>query len=111
MTGTEQKIYNLLRSLHVNPSYDGYEYITVAIKMCLENKSYVKSLTTKMYPEIAKKYGKSVNSVERGIRYAIEDVFANTENYGILVEIFGSSRRLTNKCFFAAVYEYLTHID
>jgi len=111
----EKEIYNrislMLMKLGVSPSRDGYEYLKEGIYICYSNPSYIKRITIYLYPLLAKKYGKSVNAIERNIRYSIEIGWINS-NYTYTDDLFGSminyeKAKPTNKEFISIVLENL----
>ena len=79
----KQKIQKLLLEMGFSPNLSGFEYLTDAIEMVVENNASLKGITTLIYPAIAKKNFVSDKSVERAIRYSIENA-ANTR--GTLME-------------------------
>ena len=92
MTKNECAIYDLFKELGISAHLDGYRYLTEAVK-CACDGAYVDTVATKpggVYYEIAKKFGKTISSVERSMRHAIESAFdsiGTTRRY----EIFGNS--------------------
>lgn len=92
MTKTDCAIYDLFKELGIPAHLDGYRYLTEAVK-CAYDGEYEGTIATKpggVYYEIAKKYGKTVNSVERNMRHAIEVAF-DSVNTPHKYEIFGNS--------------------
>lgn len=57
--------------MRITPNYKGYHYVMTAYELTRENQNLLNSLTTKLYPMIAQRYGTSAQSVERGIRTVI----------------------------------------
>ena len=70
-TDIHNTISELLNKLCVTPNYNGYMYLREAIKMAVLEPINSRGFSTRMYPEIANKYGVSVASIERNIRTAI----------------------------------------
>ena len=73
---TERKVEQVLSSIGVPANLAGFEYIKDAV-MILQDKENVK--WTALYLEIGRKYGKSMQQVERGIRYALQTARSHTE--------------------------------
>ena len=68
----KELIERMIRRLGVPASLTGYEYLVQAISMGYEEPAYIKAITKKLYPEIAKANNTTVSRVERAIRHAIE---------------------------------------
>ena len=73
---TERKVEHVLSLIGVPANLVGFKYIKDAV-MILQNKENVK--WTALYSEIGRKYGKSMQQVERGIRYALQTARSHTE--------------------------------
>ena len=73
MTDTEigDELRLLLIKLCVTPRLRGYDYLLFAIKTAVADPDCVKSVTTKLYPVVAKRFGVDPSIVERNIRHAI----------------------------------------
>lgn len=61
----------------------GFKYLCDAIIMILENWDQIYSVTNEIYPDIAKKHGVSIESVEKCIRMAIKKAWTD-ENTNII---------------------------
>ena len=67
------KASDYLDSKHIKHSLMGYDYLTMAIEMGLEDKQLVcRKLTTVIYSAIAQTYSINTPCVERNIRHAIQ---------------------------------------
>lgn len=66
----EKKIENALMAMGVPANISGFNYIKEAVLIRERDGADVKWMG--VYAEIAKRYGKTVSKVERGIRYALE---------------------------------------
>jgi len=75
LKGTDmgQKISQVLTNCGFDSDIKGYKYLKDAIIFCLENEDV--RITKVLYPMLAKKYGVSICSVERAIRYSIKRAF------------------------------------
>ena len=69
--------------------------------------SNVNLVTKVLYPDIAKKYGVSTPSVERGLRYGIQTVRkTNTPLYQEILAQCSSKRNISNTVFIATLANY-----
>ena len=77
LTGKEldRAIVFLFRKVEVPSGGLGYKYLMEAIRLSYEDDTYLHTITSRLYPEIAKKYGAKANNVERAIRHAVEVSF------------------------------------
>ena len=69
------KITDSLISLGVPAHILGFDYLREAISLVICDRSYIQSLTTRLYPEIAKKFDSTPSRVERAMRHAVEVAF------------------------------------
>ncbi|MDE6832897.1 MAG: sporulation initiation factor Spo0A C-terminal domain-containing protein [Ruminococcus sp.] len=77
----------------------GYQYLVDAITMVVKNPDYAGSFNTVVYPEIARKKGKTVTSIERAIRNMIEATYQRHER-GFFDKLFGYTvKKPTNSEF------------
>lgn len=60
-----------LNAVGVPSHIKGYDYLIDAVSLAILNHDILKSVTTKMYPQIAEKHGTTAGSVERDIRHAV----------------------------------------
>lgn len=70
-----EKISVLLKVVGVSPANYGWRYIREAVNIVLEDAEAINYITKRLYPNIARKYGVTAQSVERAIRYSIVDAF------------------------------------
>jgi two-component system, response regulator, stage 0 sporulation protein A len=70
--GMDGKISALLLELKVPPHIIGYNALREAIKMVYHDLDLLGCMTTRTYPEIAKKLKSEPNRIERAIRHAID---------------------------------------
>lgn len=80
------EIKSELRYLGYNPKYYGTKYLLEAIYILIENKiyNYNSNLEKKIYPIIAKKYGKTVNSIKCNIINATDIMIYECEEEKLL---------------------------
>lgn len=86
----EMAIIDILRKLGMPVHVLGYKYTIHAIRLCVNEPRYGLGITTRLYPEVAKKFGTTPQKVERGIRYAIESTFERCD-WRDVEEIFGNT--------------------
>lgn len=101
----------VLKKCAVPPHLLGYDYLGEAAELVRADRSYLRGITSKLYPAIAKKLGTTKTAVERGIRHAVECAIDNLTP-GEIKEIFGNTIRYdkgkhTNAHFIAVVAELL----
>lgn len=74
--GTESEVYRLLTGLCVPTRLRGFAYLMTAISLCVEDYSYLWTMTERLYPTVAGAYETSASCVERSIRSAIVAAFS-----------------------------------
>ena len=84
-----QKIKEVLMKLGMSPKLKGYRYIVTSVELLTKWGRTTKSMTLNLYPEVGKIHGTSATSVERAIRYAIEDTWLKG-SYSDQADLFGS---------------------
>ena len=101
----------LLKKLGVRPSLKGWKYLNEAVNLVIEDETILDSVTYRLYPEIAKKYGVTPQSVERCVRHAIETAMGCAP-ISVIKPIFGHTigrdYDVTNAHFIATVAEIIT---
>lgn len=73
------RICRVLRDLGVPEHLSGYLYLVEAVEMVILEPSYLRRITTGLYPDIAKKYQSSPGRTERAIRHAIETAWSRCD--------------------------------
>ena len=87
-------------------------YMRDALIACTIDGSNVNLVTKVLYPDIAKKYGVSTPSVERGLRYGIQTVRkTNTPLYQEIFSAMLSKRNISNTVFIATLANYIRKLD
>jgi two-component system response regulator (stage 0 sporulation protein A) len=103
----EEKITNIFITVGIPAHIKGYQFLREAIKLAIDNPEIVNSITKRLYPLIADKFGTSASKVERAIRHAIEVAWnkGRIENINSLfgVKVYSSNDRPTNGEFIALV--------
>ena len=107
----ELTISTTLKDLGVSPSLLGFDYLKEAIRLVLEDKTFIHQVTKLLYPTVAEKFSSTCSRVERAMRHAIEKSFDRVGT-DILNSVFGraisaDTGKLTNSEFIACVAEYL----
>lgn len=114
-----RRIFNLFRRLNFDSSLLGYQYMKLAVLLCLEDDKKIHSLQG-LYREIADTLhieGCTRSKIERGIRHLIKRTLSAHENNSnsLLYEIFGdivnTNQTITNKRFICQIVEYLKNAD
>lgn len=80
----------LLRRISMPPHIKGYHYFRQAIVSVIENPSKLDNIMDEIYTPIAKKYGTSINNVERIMRHAVEASW-NRCKVSVIAEVFGNT--------------------
>ncbi|MCI1990032.1 MAG: sporulation initiation factor Spo0A C-terminal domain-containing protein [Oscillospiraceae bacterium] len=66
------EIVELLRRVGVPAHVLGYTYLKDAIRLCLNDGTYIREIIKRLYPAIAKRENSTASRVEKAIRHAIE---------------------------------------
>ena len=107
----EAKVTEMIHEVGVPAHIKGYFYLRTSIMLVLEDGRLIESITTPLYPPVAKKFKTSASRVERAIRHAIE-VAWNRGDMDTLNRIFGftinqSKGKPTNSEFIAMISDKL----
>ena len=107
----DKKISNIFVTIGIPPHIKGYQYLREAIKLCIADTDIISSITKRLYPDVAKKFGTTASKVERAIRHAIE-VCWNRGKIDNINNLFGSkvftkNDRPTNGEFIALIADKL----
>ena len=107
----ECRIVEVLKDLGVPTHLKGYDYLRSTIAMCVEDKTILESITGRLYPELAKRYGATPTRIERAIRHAIE-VAWDRGDWDVFKAYFGNTispikGKTTNSEFIACVVNQL----
>ena len=65
---TQREIADILRSLGIARSYQGYVHVMRAVFLILENEDRLQNITREIYERIALEAGAASSAVERNIR-------------------------------------------
>lgn len=113
----ERRIRTLLRYIGVNQGNLGYLYISEAISLALEDRSYIQKITTNLYPAIAKKFNTMPSRVERAIRHEIENLFyegISKKEMQVKADVFGvvaERNKFTNREFIASLTNFIEEFE
>lgn len=86
----EIKTSELLHNLGVPSQIKGYQYLREGILMLYQSTDFIGSITSNLYPEIARRHDTTATRVERAIRHAIE-ISWNRGDYQVMNKLFGHS--------------------
>lgn len=109
MTSVQWMISDTLLDIGINPGLLGWDYLKVGVEMVYNDREYLRNMTGKLYPDIAKEVGSTTSRVERAIRHAIESAFNNMAEdtrkkyFGNVVSL--NSGKVTNTTFIAVIVE------
>ena len=109
MTSVQWMISDTLLDVGINPGLLGWDYLKVGVEMVYNDREYLRNMTGKLYPDIAKEVGSTTSRVERNIRNAIESAFNNMvedtrkKYFGNVVSM--NSGKVTNTTFIAVIVE------
>lgn len=109
MTSVQLMISDTLLDVGINPGLLGWDYLKVGVEMVYNDREYLRNMTGKLYPDIAKEVGSTTSRVERAIRHAIESAFNNMAEdtrkkyFGNVVSM--NSGKVTNTTFIAVIVE------
>lgn len=96
-------IAQILEVYKINPKHIGFSYLKDCVEIVSKDKFQAKSLATKVYSIIAKKYNTTVKSVEKDIRFTIKNASASHP------EIYGKDSfcegKITNRKFVMHIVE------
>ena len=79
----EQCVTEMLMSFKMQPDIMGFDYLRSAIMLCYAEEDLKNNISKKVYPLVADIHNATPETVERGMRTAIENCF----NCGGLLEI------------------------
>ena len=103
----DERISNIFITVGIPAHIKGYQFLREAIKMAIDTPDIVNSITKKLYPSIAQKFGTSASKVERAIRHAIEVAWnrGKIENINSIfgLQVYGTNEKPTNGEFIALV--------
>lgn len=103
----EERITNIFITVGIPAHIKGYQFLREAVKMAIDTPDIINSITKRLYPEVAGRFGTSASKVERAIRHAIEVAWnrGKIENINTLfgVRVYSHNEKPTNGEFIALV--------
>ena len=110
----EREAGKLLLSLGGTPNYYGFRYTVYGVALVIREEAYLLALTKRLYPDIARMYQASAETVEHAIRHAIEAAWQRGDER-TQKKLFGYShmegRRPTNSEFITRLADYFTDMS
>lgn len=103
------KIRRLLLQAGVDPALSGYDYLLTAIEICLNDRTLLQCVTSKIYPIIGEKYNVKPKNAERCMRIAVDNM-KSTHSSWFQKEVVGlmeNKKVLSNSQFIAICVEIL----
>ena len=67
----DKKVEQMLYSIGLTPNYKGYQQLTQALQIAVEEPEALEAVTKWLYPAVARKCGTNWKTVERNIRTMI----------------------------------------
>ncbi|MBR5290378.1 MAG: sporulation initiation factor Spo0A C-terminal domain-containing protein [Erysipelotrichaceae bacterium] len=106
-----KRIAELLHTLGIPNSVQGFSYIQEAITNCYYHDDYKRGVTKYLYPLLALQHHTTASAVEKSIRHAIELAFKHCEQT-LLYDFFKGTIRMdkakaTNSQFISMCVDYL----
>ena len=107
----DEKLVDILLTIGISANLQGYHFLKEAIKIVMDNPTYINSITKTMYPKVADRYKTTACRVERAIRHALGVSFNKGKITNINrifgLEIFEEHEKPTNSEFVALVADRL----
>ncbi len=107
----ERKAGDLLHTLGIPNSVQGYSYLRDAIVSCCYHEEYMKGVTKRLYPLLANDHNTTAGAVEKSIRHAIEMAFSHSDQSQLYDFFKGTIRsdkaKATNAQFICMCVNYM----
>jgi len=107
----DNKIIRIFMAIGIPSNLKGYQYLREAVKMTIDEPDAITHITTRIYPELAKRFHTSPSNVERAMRHAIETAWerGKKENIDSLfgLKIYDRNEKPTNSEFIALIADKL----
>ena len=111
----DNKIMLIFMAIGIPSNLKGYQYLREAVKMTINEPDVITQITTRIYPELAKRFHTSPSNVERSMRHAIETAWerGKKENIDSLfgLKIYDRNEKPTNSEFIALIADKLVLDD
>ena len=72
----DEKLSTVLINSGIQPRLKGFEFLKESVKFALARPESLHSITTMIYPYVAKLYSSNFKAVERAVRHAIDSAWA-----------------------------------
>lgn len=103
----DKKISDIFITVGIPAHIKGYQFLREAVKLAVDNPEIINSITKRLYPEVADKFGTSASKVERAIRHAIEVAWnkgrIESINSMFGIKVYSTNEKPTNGEFIALV--------
>ena len=111
MAFTETDATNYLMHVGIPASILGFKYVRTAIMLAGEDENIVHEITSRLYPEVARRHSTTGARAERAIRHAVEVAWERGD-YDFQLQVFGYSvspnrGKPTNSEFIGRSADYL----
>ena len=107
----DERLSNIFITVGIPAHIKGYHYLREAVKLTVENPDIINSITKRLYPAVAARFGTSPSKVERAIRHAIEVAWnkGKIENVNHIfgIKVYSANDKPTNGEFIALVADKL----
>ena len=111
----EQRVADLFLKIGVPPHLKGYQYLKEAVKMTVEDRMIIYSITKRLHPEIAEHFHVTATKVELAIRHTIEVMYDRDKMKNVSAvlgfPVGGSKQKPTNGEFIALLADKLISDD
>jgi len=107
----EKEAAKILTDLGVPAHFKGFGYLKTAVALAVEDRSFLHSITSRLYPQVADVYGVTPVHVERSMRHAIEVTWMRGNmdliHYLFAYSIHQDKGKPTNGLFIARLADHL----
>jgi two-component system, response regulator, stage 0 sporulation protein A len=108
-TSMNEEITSIFLTIGIPAHIKGYQFLREGVKLVVENREIINSITKQLYPGIAKHFNTTSSKVERAIRHAINVAWTRgkLENIDKIFgyNIFNKNEKPTNGEFIALITE------
>lgn len=103
----EDVIRDILKEIGTPPHILGHDYVITSAKLVYEDRTYLRDITKRLYPDASKKHKTVSSRFERAVRHAVECTF-DRGDFDRIVSVFGNTfstqrGKLTNSEFLAGL--------
>lgn len=108
MNAQMQKIRKILTSLGLTANYAGFNYMTYAIFLALDDPVRLHYITKLIYPDVAQMYKTGVKCVERSIRTACDICWKRNPQLICRMAGYQLPKKPSNSVFLAIVTTWIS---